>query len=103
MGRTGSDGGGCFGVKVLFLLFQLVEQRLYLEEFVLHGADFAMAFFGVQLGLDMVLLLFGPFVLKVVEVLRHFLSGGKKAFFSSGLKTQQQSREKEAPVPGNIN
>jgi hypothetical protein len=75
MGRTGSDGGGCFGVKVLFLLFQLVEQRLYLEEFVLHGADFAMAFFGVQLGLDMVLLLFGPFVLKVVE-LRHFLSGG---------------------------
>ena len=81
MGRTGSDGGGCFGVKVLFLLFQLVEQRLYLEEFVLHGADFAMAFFGVQLGLDMVLLLFGPFVLKVVEVFRHFLSGGRYALF----------------------
>ena len=102
MGRTGSDGGGCFGVKVLFLLFQLVEQRLYLEEFVLHGADFAMAFFGVQLGLDMVLLLFGPFVLKVVEVLRHFLSGRRGEMPSSGLKTQQQERV-ERRGTGNIN
>ena len=101
MGRTGSDGGGCFGVKVLFLLFQLVEQRLYLEEFVLHGADFAMAFFGVQLGLDMVLLLFGPFVLKVVEVLRHFLSGGRNAF-SSGL-SKLQHRIVERRGTRNIN
>ena len=90
MGRTGSDGGGCFGVKVLFLLFQLVEQRLYLEEFVLHGADFAMAFFGVQLGLDMVLLLFGPFVLKVVEVLRHFLSGGRCLLQASKLSSRRE-------------
>jgi hypothetical protein len=51
-----------------------------------------MAFFGVQLGLDMVLLLFGPFVLKVVEVLRHFCQGGKMP--SSLQASKLSSREK---------